>query len=121
MSIKLFFATLFVVAFESVMGTILVEEKVPKWREKEKIESNIPRMPVEFLLQPQEVDGCLYLTIVSSLYDFSLYIYDVNGCKVSYEQSSDANVIFIPNSNAYPYSVEIMSPMVKIRGEVVLE
>lgn len=121
MSLKMLLVALFVAALESIIGTVILEEKVPKWREKEKIENNIPRKPVEFLLHPKMMEGNLYLYFETSLSDFSIYIYDVNGCIVHYNQSLDTDVVTIQGANAYPYSVEIISPVVSICGEIVLE
>lgn len=84
----------------------------------------IPKIPFSPIVISEDVNDCLHLTFHFMLENANILITDSNGCVVFNSENLiiyDGFLITIPNSNAYPYSVEIMSPMVKIRGEVVLE
>lgn len=72
----------------------------------------------------EDMNDCLYLTFQFSLDDTDITILDKDGNKVVNEEKTslyDGRVIVIPQSDAYPYSMEINSPTVAIQGEIVLE
>lgn len=75
-------------------------------------------------VQAEDINDCLYLTFQFSLHDTDITIKDKNGNEVVNEQQTliyEGRVIAIPQSDDYPYSIEITSPTVEIQGEIVLE
>lgn len=84
----------------------------------------MPKVPFNPVILSEDVNDCLYLTFHFMLDNANISVMDSDGCVVFNSENLiiyDGFWITIPNSNAYPYFVEIISPMVKIRGEVVLE
>lgn len=75
-------------------------------------------------VQAEDINDCLYLTFQFSLDDTDITILDKDGNEVINEKQTliyDGRVIAIPQSDGYPYSIEIVSPTVEIQGEIVLE
>lgn len=89
--------------------------------ERIKVMRRIPLIP---LIQAEDINECLYLTFQFSLYDADITISDKDGNEVAKEQQTiiyEGHTIVIQESDGYPYSVEIISPTVVIRGEIILE
>lgn len=75
-------------------------------------------------VQAEDINDCLYLTFRFSLDNADITILDKDGNEVVKEEQTllyEGRVIAIPQSDAYPYSIEIISPTVTIQGEIVLE
>ena len=75
-------------------------------------------------IQAEDINDCLYLTFQFSLQDADITIKDKNGNDVVKEQQTiiyEGRNISIPMADEYPYSIEIISPILEIQGEIVLE
>lgn len=84
----------------------------------------ITRTPSEFNLSANESNGTLSLNFQSYLPDAEITVTDKDGNTVVYEPQSliyEGKVIYIYTPEAYPYTLEIISPAVEIIGEIVLE
>lgn len=82
------------------------------------------RTPLIPLIQAEDINDRLYLTFQFSLDDADITISDKDGNEVAKEQQTiiyEGHTIVIQESDGYPYSVEIISPTVVIRGEIILE
>lgn len=86
--------------------------------------TTIRRLPSLPLAYVEDMNDCLYITFQRSLKNVDFIITDKNGNEVVNEQQTfiyEGRVIVIPQSDDYPYSIEITSPTVEIQGEIVLE
>lgn len=84
----------------------------------------IKRSLFDPFVQTEDINDCLYLTFRFSLHDTDITVLDKDGNEVVKEQQAviyEGRVIAIPQSDGYPYSIEITSPIVEIQGEVTLE
>lgn len=82
------------------------------------------RAPFDPSVQVEDINDCLYLTFQFSLYDAEVTILDRNGSEVIKEQQTiiyEGCNIIIPMADAYPYSIQIISPTMIIQGEIVLK
>jgi hypothetical protein len=82
------------------------------------------RAPFDPSIQAEGINDCLYLTFQFSLSDADITILDKDGNEVVKEQQTiihEGRTISIPETDGYPYSVEITSPTVDIQGEIILE
>lgn len=82
------------------------------------------RTPFEFYLSASESNDILSLNFQSYLPDAEITVTDKNGNTVVYEPQSliyEGKVIYIYTPEAYPYTLEITSPIVEITEETLLE
>ena len=82
------------------------------------------RSPFDPSIQAEDIDDCLYLTFQFSLDDADIIIIDKDGNEVVKEQQTiiyEGRTISFLETDAYPYSIEITSPILNIFGEIVLE
>lgn len=82
------------------------------------------RVPFDPSIQAEDIDDCLYLTLQFSLDDADITILDKDGNEVIKEQQTiiyEGRTISFLETDAYPYSIEITSPILNIFGEIVLE
>ena len=82
------------------------------------------RAPFDPSIQVEDIDDCLYLTFQFSLDDADITIIDKDGNEVVKEQQTiiyEGRTISFLETDAYPYSIEITSPILNIFGEIVLE
>lgn len=82
------------------------------------------RSPFNPSIQAEDINDCLCLTFQFSLCDADITILDKYGNEVVKEQQTiiyEGRTISFPETDAYPYSIEITSPKVEILGEIVLE
>ncbi len=94
------------------------------WRKKEVKEQAVSRKPKDYSILLDNTDDCLSLTFLFPLDNADITITDGNGNVVVKESQSiiyENRTISILSVENYPYFVEIISPVVSIRGEVVLE
>lgn len=82
------------------------------------------RAPFDPIVQVEDINDCLYLTFQFSLDEADITILDKDGNEVLKEQQTllyEGRVITISQSDVYPYFIEIISPVVVIQGEIILE
>ena len=82
------------------------------------------RVPFDPSIQAEDIDDCLHLTFQFSLDDADITIIDKDGNEVVKEQQTiiyEGRTISFLETDAYPYSIEITSPILNIFGEIVLE
>lgn len=75
-------------------------------------------------IEAEDINNSLYLTLQFLLEDVDITIQDKDGNEVVNEQQTliyEGRVVAIPQADGYPYSIEIISSTVEIRGEIVLE
>lgn len=92
-----------------------------RYNVKEKVATRAPFKPS---IQAEDINDCLYLTFQFSLNEADIIILDRNGNEVVKEQQTiiyEGRTISIPETDGYPYSIEITSPTVDIQGEIILE
>lgn len=100
------------------------EKKKPSIRVYEKQEKLMSRTPVEYSIETEETNDCLHLIFQFSLDDVDIVIKDKNGNEVVEELQTTIYVgqtIIIQQAKDYPYSFDIVSPILEMRGEIVLE
>lgn len=99
-------------------------KRKPVWK-TEHFKETMHRSPSLPVIDTEEKNGYLYLTFQFALPDADLTIKDSNGNEVVNEQNATlfiGRTIILPiNEDSYPYSIEITSPLVDIRGEITLE
>lgn len=86
--------------------------------------SPMKRSPSKPFAQVEDINDCLYITFHWLLENADITIKDKDGNEVVSEQQIliyEGHTISIPQSDGYPYSIEIVSPTVEIQGEIVLE
>lgn len=123
MKAKLVFILLLVFSF-SLSVFAIHHKRNARFKQKDRREHTMSRSPFSPIIQVDEVNGILLLTFQYSLDDADITIIDKNGNEVMHEQQTviyEGQVVSIPEAGGYPYSVEIISPTVVIRGEIVLE
>lgn len=108
------------------LGAFASEHHKKKPRAQSKVEYRTARTRVPFdpSMLAEDINNCLYLTFQFSLDDADITIMDRNGKEVVKEQQTiihEGRTISIPETDGYPYSVEITSPIVAIQGEITLE
>ena len=84
----------------------------------------ITRSPLFFNLTADEVDENLTITFQSTLEEADITVTDKNGNVVVTEFKSsiyEGKTVCVPNSDSYPYLVEITSPRLDIEAEVTSE
>lgn len=122
MNAKLVLMLLFVLL--SSMQDEVTRKREPKWHDKEVEEKFGSRKPKDYSILLDNTDDCLSLTFLFPLDNADITITDGNGNVVVKESQSiiyENRTISILSVENYPYFVEIISPVVSIRGEVVLE
>lgn len=122
MNAKLVLMLLFVLL--SSMQDEVTRKREPKWRDKEVEEKSGSRKSKDYSILLDNTDDCLSLTFLFPLNGADITITDGNGNEVVKESQSiiyEGRTISILSVENYPYFVEIISPVVSIRGEVVLE
>lgn len=123
MKAKLVFILLLVFSF-SLSVFAIHHKRNARFKQKDRREHTMSRSPFSPIIQVDEVNGILLLTFQYSLDDADITITDKNGNEVMHEQQTviyEGRVVSILEADGYPYSVEIISPTVVIRGEIVLE
>lgn len=121
-------ARLLLMLFLIVIGEGTFASERPKKKTSAHCRTNrievMKRSIFEPSIQAEDVNDCLYLTFQFSLQDADITILDKDGNEVVKEQQTiiyEGRVIAISQSDGYPYSIEIISPMVSIQGEIVLK
>lgn len=82
------------------------------------------RTPLDFRMSVNDGDNTLIILFQSSLPDAEISVKDNDGNTVVYEPQTFINegeMIYIYTPNAYPYIIEITSPVMDVTGEIVLE
>lgn len=116
--------TLFLVSLSFGAFASEHHKKKPRARCKVQNRTVMTRVPFNPSIQTEDINDCLYLTFQFSLYDADITILDKDGNEVVKVQQTliyEGYPVAIPMADAYPYSVEIISPAVEIQGEVTLE
>ena len=122
MNAKLVLMLLFVL-LSSMQGEV-TRKREPKWHDKEVEEKSGSRKPKDYSILLDNTNDCLSLTFLFPLNNADITITDGSGNVVVKESQSiiyESRTIAILSVENYPYFVEIISPVVSIRGEVVLE
>ncbi len=99
-------------------------KKVPRVHCKTHSREVMRRSLFEPSIQAEDINDCLYLTFQFSLNEADIIILDKDGKEVVKEQQTiihEGRTISILETDGYPYSVEITSPIVAIQGEITLE
>lgn len=84
----------------------------------------ITRAPIDYNIDANDNGNCLQIIFQFPLYDAYVRVTDKDGNTVVNESQTDSyegKVIYIYTPEAYPYTLEIISPEVDITGEIVLE
>lgn len=82
------------------------------------------RSPLDFNLEVLDIENNLQIHFQSPLHDAEITVKDSNGNTIIYKPQTfiyEGMMLYIYTPNAYPYTVEIMSPTLDITGEIVLE
>lgn len=123
MNAKLLLMLLLLLPFS--LSTSAVNRRAKGKYENMKVREHVMRRsPFNPTIQVNEVNNYLLLTFQYSLNDADIIISDRNGNEVVKEQQTiihEGRTISIPETDGYPYSVEITSPTVDIQGEITLE
>lgn len=105
---------------------------MPHKRHRHKIQAHIisshskaiSRSPLFFNLTADEADDNLTITFQSALEEADITVTDKNGNVVATEFKSsiyEGKTVCVPNSDSYPYLVEITSPRLDIEAEITSE
>ena len=111
---------------------IIPVNAMPHKRHRHKIQAHIisshskaiSRSPLFFNLTADEVDENLTITFQSTLDEADITVTDKNGNVVVTEFKSsiyEGKTVCVPNSDSYPYLVEITSPRLDIEAEITSE
>ncbi len=109
-------------AFLLIMPFSLIA-KQPTKRIKKSIKVTT-RVPMDFDFTVQDVNNTLQIVFIGYLRDADLVITDAYGQAVCEEYGTDicdGKTIYVPDADAYPYSLEITSPVMDVIGEITLE
>ena len=82
------------------------------------------RTPSEFNLVIQDENDNLKILFQSPLLDAEIIVTDKDGNTVVYEPQTfiyENKILYIYTPDAYPYTIEITSPIMDITGEIVQE
>ncbi|MCD7923770.1 MAG: DUF3244 domain-containing protein [Bacteroides sp.] len=99
-------------------------KKKPRAQSKVEYRTAMSRALFDPSMLAKDINNCLYLTFQFSLSDADITILDKDGNEVIKEQQTiiyEGRTISIPETDGYPYSVEITSPTIDIQGEITLE
>lgn len=111
---------------------IIPVNAMPHTRHRHKVNAKIissnykatTRSPLFFNLTADETDENLIITFQSALEEADITVTDKNGNVVATEFKTsiyEGKTVCVPNSDSYPYLVEITSPRLDIEVEVALE
>ena len=104
---------------------IVIEAKNKKIKRRINIEvKTTTRVPMDFDFTVQDVNNTLQIVFIGYLRDADLVITDAYGQAVCEEYGTDicdGKTIYVPDAEAYPYSLEITSPVMDVIGEITLE
>lgn len=79
------------------------------------------RSPLDFNMSLNDGDNVLQIIFQGSLPDAEVTVTDKDGNTVVYEPQTFINegeMIYIYTPNAYPYTIEITSPVMDVTGEI---
>lgn len=82
------------------------------------------RVPIDYTIDVSDNGNCLQILFLFPLHEADITVTDKNGNIVINEQQTsiyEEKLLSIYTPNAYPYIVEITSPIVDITGEIILE
>ena len=82
------------------------------------------RSPLDFNMSLNDGDNVLQIIFQGSMPDAEITVTDKNGNTVVYEPQTFINegeMIYIYTPNAYPYTIEITSPVMDVTGEITQE
>ena len=85
---------------------------------------SIFRSPLFFNLTADEIDDNLTITFQSALEEADITVTDKDGNVVVSEFKTsiyEGKIVSVPNSDSYPYLVEITSPRLDIEAEITSE
>ncbi len=111
---------------------IIPVNAMPHKRHRHKIQAQIIhshsksifRSPLFLNLTADEADDNLTITFQSALEEADITVTDKNGNVVATEFKSsiyEGKTVCVPNSDSYPYLVEITSPRLDIEAEITSE
>lgn len=115
-------SVLFIIPIEA--ATLGNRKRKAHYRERSRTELIIARAPLSFNINVQEANNCLQIVFQGSLPDAEVIVTDKNGNTVVYEPQTFINegeMIYIYTPNAYPYTIEITSPVMNVTGEITQE
>lgn len=125
MKVKFLLILLSVLFVVPICASKLKESKRrPRIKWHSNIEKGSARSPLVFDLNVQEANNCLQINFQGSLPDAEVTVTDKNGNTVVYEPQTFINegeMIYIYTPNAYPYTIEITSPVMDVTGEITQE
>ena len=95
-----------------------------KFRFCDSYNKSITRTPLAFELEVHDVDNDLQILFLSPLHDAEIIVTDKDNNTVINELQTfiyENKTLYIHIPNAYPYTVEITSPTLDVKAEIVLE
>lgn len=96
----------------------------PHFKRLDKRSNTASRSPLDFNMSLNDGDNVLQIIFQGSLPDAEITVTDKNGNTVVYEPQTFINegeMIYIYTPNAYPYTIEITSPVMDVTGEITQE
>ena len=84
----------------------------------------VTRSPLFFNLAADEIDDNLTITFQSALEEANISVIDKNGNTIVLEPKTsiyEGKTVCVPNSDSYPYLIEITSPRLDIEAEITSE